>query len=161
MAFRDPEMATPSARRGSTLHRQIILRRLESSATFRAVSYLAGSQWNLERQPYRILQFLDENGGVLGRTSHTHVIERTGRRVESEIFASNYPLRLQHGTFSGLQWGSRLRDLRRIRVRILAADETLYLSTEEGCSVCASHDQPSGAVIRPKKLQAYTKRKTP
>lgn len=131
IAFRDPEMATlVQQKRLNSRSEQIVLRRLGIiSDVFGNSSYLAGSQWNLEGQPYRILQFLAQDGSLLGRTSHTHVTGTDGDgRVESEIFGKLIiPSAYNTVRFQAYEVGfTTPRDLRRIRVRILAADETLY-----------------------------------
>ena len=165
MAFRDPEMAT------------LIRQRLNSSTganhsekwlgvisnVFGQSSYLPGPSGIWKGNPIAFSNF-DENGGCLGARATRTSSEQTGTGVSSRRFSqADYPLSLQHGPFSGLRGGVHdSRDLRRIRVRILAADETLYPlhGRELSLSVLLTTNRCSNSTEK-KILQAYTKRKNP
>ena len=122
LARHDPEM------RGkvSAFTEQIILRRLGVIRNrFGESQYLATSQWMLEGQPYRILQFFDEQGNKLGETSHTHTMSR---QHETDIFGKLIiPSAYNTVRFQALELAfTRPKTLRVIRIRLLGYDEMPY-----------------------------------
>ncbi|MBC83251.1 MAG: hypothetical protein CL454_00150 [Acidimicrobiaceae bacterium] len=105
---------------------QIILRRLGFTLDVHGLSqHLANSQWMLDGQPYRILQFLDAEGNKLGETSHVHTM---GPNRQSDIFGKLIiPSAYNTVRFQAYELGlTRPRTLRFIRIRLLGYDEMPY-----------------------------------
>lgn len=122
MARMEPEMRG----RVSEFTEQILLRRLGITRNvFGKSHYLANSQWMLDGQPYRLLQFLDEEGHRLGETSHFHTM---GSEKQSDVFGKLIiPSAYNTVRFQAYELGlSRPRTLRYVRIRLLGYDEMPY-----------------------------------
>ena len=122
LARHDPEMSS----KVSAFTEQIILRRLGIIRdVFGKSQHLASSQWYLEGQPYRILQFFDEQGNKLGETSHTHTMSR---QHETDIFGKLIiPAAYNTVRFQALELSfTRPKTLRVIRIKLLGYDEMPY-----------------------------------
>ena len=116
---------TREGRMMTKFQNQILLRRLGVTRdVFGETNYMADSQWFLDSQPYRLLQFLDESGQHLGASTHLHVMdERTTPVFGKLIIPSAYnTIRFQGFNVDF----DRPRNLQRIRIRLLDFDETPY-----------------------------------
>ena len=122
MARTEPEMRG----RVSEFTEQIILRRLGLTRNiFGKSHYVANSQWMLDGQPYRLLQFLDEEGHRLGETSHFHSM---GSERQSDVFGKLIiPSAYNTVRYQAYELGlTRPRALRYVRIRLLGYDEMPY-----------------------------------
>jgi len=122
MARMEPEMQG----RVSDFTEQIPLRRLGITRdVFGKSQYLANAQWMLDGQPYRLLQFLDEEGHRLGETSHFHTM---GSQRQSDVFGKLIiPSAYNTVRFQAYELGlTRPRTLRYVRIRLLGYDEMPY-----------------------------------